>query len=91
MIITIGGLAGTGTTTAAQVLSKKLDMPFLSTGSIFRDMAKENGMSVLEFSKFAENNTEIDNEIDKRQAEIAKSSENLIVEGRLSLTLLMLT
>ena len=31
-----------------------------------------------------ENNTEIDNEIDKRQAEIAKNSENLIVEGRLS-------
>ena len=84
MIITIGGLAGTGTTTAAQVLSKKLDIPFLSTGSIFRDMAKEKGMSVLEFSKFAENNTEIDNEIDKRQAEIAKISDNLIVEGRLS-------
>ena len=84
MIITIGGLAGSGTTTAAKVLSDIIDIPFLSTGSIFRDMAKEKGMSVLEFSKFAENNTEIDNEIDKRQAEIAKNSENLIVEGRLS-------
>lgn len=84
MIITIGGLAGSGTTTAADVLSKKIDIPFISAGGIFRDMAKERGMSLLEFSKFAEDNTAIDIELDKRQAEIAKNSENLIVEGRLS-------
>ena len=84
MIITVGGLAGSGTTTAANVLSKKLDIPFVSTGSIFRDMAKENGMSLIEFSKFAEDNTAIDIELDKRQAEIAKKSKDLIVEGRLS-------
>ena len=84
MIITIGGLAGTGTTTAAEILSKKLDIPYISAGSIFREMAKEKGMSVLEFSEFAEGNDDIDKEIDKRQAELAKSSKNLIIEGRLS-------
>lgn len=62
----------------------KLDIPFVSSGSIFRAMAKEKGMSVLEFSEFAESNDNIDKEIDKRQAELAKSSENLILEGRLS-------
>lgn len=84
MILTIGGLAGTGTTTAAKVLSEKLDIPFLSTGSIFREMAKERGMSVLEFSEFAEKDNNIDIEIDRRQSELAKSSDNLILEGRLS-------
>ena len=84
MIITIGGLAGTGTTTAAEILSKKLDIPYISAGSIFREMAKEKGMSVLEFNEFAEGNDDIDKEIDKRQAELAKSSKNLIIEGRLS-------
>ena len=84
MIITIGGLAGTGTTTLAEVLSEKLDVQFISAGFIFRQMAAERGMCVLEFSEFAEGNDEIDKEIDKRQAEIAKSSENLIIEGRLS-------
>ena len=78
MIITVGGLAGTGTTTTAELLSEKLSIPFVSSGSIFRAMAEEKGMSVLEFSEFAESN---DN---KRQAELAKSSENLILEGRLS-------
>ena len=84
MIITIGGLAGTGTTTLAEVLSERLDIPFISAGSIFREMAAERGMSVLEFSEFAEGNDDIDKEIDKRQALKAKSTENLIIEGRLS-------
>ena len=84
MIITIGGLAGTGTTTLAEVLSEKLDVPYISAGFIFREMAAERGMTVLEFGEFAEGNDDIDKEIDKRQAEKAKLAENLIVEGRLS-------
>jgi cytidylate kinase len=84
MIITIGGLAGTGTTTASEVLSKKLDIPFISAGDIFRTLAKESGMSILEFSEFAEDNNDVDIDIDRRQSEIAKESENLILEGRLS-------
>ena len=84
MIITIGGLAGTGTSTTAELLSEKLGIDYISAGSVFRDMAREKGMSVLEFSEFAEGNDDIDKEIDKRQAELAKSADNLIVEGRLS-------
>ncbi len=84
MIITIGGLAGTGTTTLAEELSEKLNIPYISAGFIFREMAAEHGMSVLEFSDFAEGNDDIDKEIDKRQALKAKSAENLILEGRLS-------
>ena len=84
MIITIGGLAGTGTTTLAGVLSERLDTPYLSAGSIFREMAAERGMSVLEFSEFAEGNDDIDKEIDRRQAEKAKQADDLIIEGRLS-------
>ncbi|WP_295116262.1 (d)CMP kinase [uncultured Methanobrevibacter sp.] len=84
MIITIGGLAGTGTTTTAELLSEKLNIPYISAGFVFREMAAERGMSVLEFSKFAEGNDDIDKEIDRRQAEKAKSSDNLIIEGRLS-------
>jgi len=84
MIITISGLAGSGTTTASKILSEKTGIPYISAGDIFRQMAAENGMDILEFSKFAEENEDIDIEIDKRQAQIAKEKENLIVEGRLS-------
>lgn len=84
MIITISGLAGSGTTTASKILSEKMNVPYISAGDIFRQMAAEKNMDILEFSKFAEENEDIDIEIDKRQAEIAKEKENLIVEGRLS-------
>ncbi len=88
MIITIGGLAGSGTTTASKLLSEKLGIPYVSAGDIFRQMAAESGKDILDFSEFAENNIEIDQEIDRRQAEMAREAknrhENLIVEGRLS-------
>ena len=84
MIITISGLAGSGTTTASKILSKKLGIPYVSAGDIFRQMAAERDMDILEFSKFAEENEDIDILIDKRQSELANKSENLIVEGRLS-------
>lgn len=84
MIITIGGLAGTGTSTTAKILSEILNIPFVSAGDIFRQMAAEKDMDILEFSSLAENNTKIDTEIDHRQAKLAKESDNLILEGRLS-------
>ena len=84
MIITIGGLAGSGTTTVSEILSKKMGIPYLSAGDIFRQMAAECNMTILKFSKYAEDNLDIDREIDQRQAQIASESEDLIVEGRLS-------
>ena len=84
MIITIGGLAGTGTSTTAKTLSQEINIPFISAGDVFRQMAVENNMTLLDFSEFDEGNDNIDKALDKRQAEIANNSENLIVEGRIS-------
>jgi cytidylate kinase len=84
MIITIGGLAGSGTTTASKILSELMGIPYISAGDIFRQMAREHDMNILEFSKYAEDNIDVDRQIDQRQAEIAKEKEAIIVEGRLS-------
>lgn len=84
MIITIGGLAGTGTSTAAKNLSEYLNIPYISAGDVFRQLAKEHDMTVLEFNEFAEGNDEIDIALDKRQADIANNADDLIVEGRIS-------
>lgn len=84
MIITIGGLAGTGTSTTAKVLSEKLNIPYVSAGDVFRQLAAENDMDVIQFSKYAEDNPTIDMELDKRQVKIAEESDDLILEGRLS-------
>jgi CMP/dCMP kinase len=84
MIITIGGSAGSGTSTTSRILSEKTGITAVSAGDIFRQMARERGMDILEFSKFAEGNIEIDQEIDHRQAKLASDADDLIVEGRIS-------
>jgi CMP/dCMP kinase len=84
MIITIGGPAGSGTSTTSRILSEKTGIPAVSAGDIFRLMASEREMDILEFSKFAEGNIEIDQEIDQRQAKLAVEADDLIVEGRIS-------
>jgi len=82
MIITIGGSICSGKTTLARELAKKFNLRHISAGSIMREMAKKRGMSLLEFSRYAESNPEVDLEIDRRQKELA--SGNCVVDGRLS-------
>ena len=83
MIITIGGLPGTGTTTMSKLISERYNLKHVCAGFIFRDMAKEMNMELQEFSKYAEENPEIDKEIDRKQVEMAKEG-NIVLEGRLA-------
>lgn len=84
MKITISGPPGSGKTTVARILSEKLKIKLISAGEIFRNLAFEKGMSIEDFSKFAESNPEIDVLIDRLQKEMAEKEKDAIVEGRLS-------
>jgi CMP/dCMP kinase len=82
MIITVGGQAASGKTTLAKALAKELGFAHVSAGNVMREMAKEAGMTLLEFSRYAEGRPEIDREIDERQKRQAKG--DCVVDGRLS-------
>ncbi|MEM1670475.1 MAG: AAA family ATPase [Archaeoglobaceae archaeon] len=84
MKITISGPPGSGKTTVAKILSEKLKIKLISAGEIFRNLAFEKGMSIEDFSRFAESNPEIDVLIDRLQKEMAEKERDAIVEGRLS-------
>ncbi|ACV24766.1 (d)CMP kinase [Methanocaldococcus fervens] len=88
MIITIGGLPGTGTTTIAKMVAEKYGLRYVCAGFIFREMAKEMGMDLQEFSRYAEQHKEIDEEVDRRQVEMAKQG-NIVLEGRLAAWMLL--
>jgi CMP/dCMP kinase len=83
MIITIGGSIGSGKTTLADEISRAFNMQHVSVGKIMREMAKEKGMDILEFSKYAEDNPSIDKEIDRKQKSMCHDG-NSVVDGRLS-------
>jgi predicted cytidylate kinase len=81
--ITIGGLPGTGKTTVARLLEKRLGLRYVYSGEIFREMAKKYKMSLEVFGKYCETHQEIDEKLDQYQLGILRK-ENVIVEGRIS-------
>jgi predicted cytidylate kinase len=83
LIITLGGLPGSGKTTVARILAEKLKMEYINAGDIFRNLAAKKGMTLEEFGFFAERNPNIDKAIDKKLLEIARR-DNVILEGRLA-------
>ena len=83
MRVTIGGPPGSGKTTVAKIVSKEIGYKHIYTGDIFRNLAKERGMSLEDFSKLAEKDFSIDTEVDKRQKEFG-NQENIVIEGRMA-------
>lgn len=81
--VAISGLHGAGKTTAAKALAEKFGLRYVSAGTVFRRMAKEQGMSLDEFSRYVEEHPEIDREIDRRSAEEAKS-DDVLIDARLA-------
>ena len=84
MRITISGKAGSGKSTVAKMLSERLRLKHYSIGDLMRAMAKEKGMSLLEFNKLAEKDKSIDLELDNKLKELGKSKDNFVVDGRLT-------
>jgi cytidylate kinase len=84
VLLTISGPSGSGKTTVASGLSQRLGFTHISAGKVFRELARERALSLEQLSKLAEKGAEIDQMVDARQAELAQSHENVIVDGRLS-------
>lgn len=83
MIITISGKAGSGKSTTAKELAKKLNLKHYSIGDLMRQIAKEKGISLMELSKQAEKDLSIDQELDKKQIDLRKK-DNFVIDGRLT-------
>ena len=81
--ITISGLPGSGTSTVADLLHKKLGFKYVNVGNLFRELADKYKMSLQDFEEYCENNSEIDIELDRKQENILKKGD-VILEGRLS-------
>ena len=84
MLLTISGPAGSGKSTAAAALAEALDYDHVSGGDIFRDLAAERGLTPLELNKQAEEDDQIDRDLDRRLREIAATRDELVLESRLA-------
>ncbi|WP_262180953.1 (d)CMP kinase [Haloarcula laminariae] len=84
MLITVSGPAGSGKSTLARSLADALDYEHVSGGDIFRSLAEERGMTPLELNKAAEEDAQIDRDLDRRLRDIAAERDDLVLESRLA-------
>ena len=68
------------------MLSKRLGYPMVNF--TFRQMAEERGVDFWTFCRMAENDYDIDRELDRRQVEMAMKEENCILASRLAVWML---
>ena len=84
MRITLSGPPGSGKTTVCSILSERLNLESIVFGRMFRELAKEKGMTLSELGVLAENDPSIDISIDEHILDIAREKDDMILESRLS-------
>ena len=82
-VIAVSGLPGSGKSTLAKLLAKELRLRYVSSGALFRRLAKERGMTLLEFTKLAEKDYSIDRMIDNEARKEAKKG-CVVVDGHIA-------
>lgn len=84
MIISLSGSAGSGKSTVAEKLTKKLKFTRYYAGGIRREEAKRRGLTLTEFNTWSETHKEGDTIVDDFWRKLAKQTPkpNIIAEGR---------
>ncbi|NLV10009.1 (d)CMP kinase [Halomicrobium sp. HM KBTZ05] len=84
MLITVSGPAGSGKSTLAANLAEALGYDHVSGGDIFRSLAEERGVSLVELNQQAESDDQIDRDLDRRLRSTAREEDDLVLESRLA-------
>ena len=83
MNITITGNLGAGKTTICKFLNQS-GYEIISTGKIFRQIADEKGITVLEMNELAKTDPSVDKMIDDRSVKLGKEKDNAIFDSRMA-------
>lgn len=83
-IITIGGDLGSGKSSTAKAVAAALGYTHHSSGDAFRKMAEERGLSVEAINITAEEQKEIDYEVDEWLQKIYLENDNMVLDSRLA-------
>ncbi|WP_410766827.1 (d)CMP kinase [Haloferax sp. DFSO60] len=84
MLLTVSGPPGSGKSTTAAALAEAFDLEHISGGDIFRELAAERDMTAVEFNKLAEEDDQIDRDLDRRLRTIAVERDDVLLESRLA-------
>ncbi len=83
MIISLCGDAGSGKSTVADLLAKKLGFRRYSVGGYRRQRALELSLTLEQYNKKGESDPQTDREADQWTENLGKTEDNFIIDGRL--------
>ena len=83
LVITIGGLHGTGKSTYAKALAKIYKLQHFSAGEIFRQIAKERGITLRDLNYLTKGRKDIDEVVDGKVKEAAEKG-SAVIDGLLA-------
>ncbi|MGY5874961.1 MAG: cytidylate kinase family protein [Candidatus Thorarchaeota archaeon] len=81
--IAISGSHGSGTSSTAKALAKKLNLRYVSAGSIFRAFAKERGYNLADFQQIVESDKSMKVDLDRTLCDEARIG-SVVIEGRVA-------
>lgn len=82
MIISFCGDNGSGKSTAAIKIAKKLGFKHYHMGQVLRDMAKEKNITLEELNDLREKDSNFDKSVDDFLIKLGKDSDNFVIESR---------
>ncbi len=82
--ISLTGDIGSGKSTVAKELIERTGFEKYSTGSAFRALAAEMGMTVVELNLYAQTHPEIDERIDTGSEKLSLDPRDLIIDSRMA-------
>ena len=79
--IALTGPPGSGKTTAGREAARRLGLDYLSAGELFRQQARERGLDLAGFSRYAQEHLDVDRHLDDTMTRAADPGR--ILEGRI--------
>ena len=83
LVITVSGPHGTGKSTYAKALAQAFKLRYISAGELFRDLAKQQKLSLGELSSRAAEDPSIDRMLDERTKAEAKKG-GVVIDAQLA-------
>ena len=80
-VVTVAGPPGSGKSTAGRLVAEALGLEYRSAGEVFRAEAREGGMTLEEFGRYAEAHPEVDRELDRSMQALARPGR--LLDGRI--------
>ena len=84
MIITISGDLASGKSTVAKEIAKKLGYKHYSAGDLYRMIAEEENITLLEVQTKAQDDPEYDKRVDALAQRVGEEEDNFVIDGHIT-------